>query len=136
MRLLKGDGHCCPRGGPCCGCLRGPVLQQDANGWAGRKVRLANWNKTEAGMGGCVDGQPLEPHTCCVLITWLKNQPEGRRFANKMPQGCFEKELVQDPQAEAFCPFHIMSITASEYRGLCLFYLLENPAGAHPICCL
>jgi len=83
------------------------VLQQVTNGWAEKKVRLANRNETKAGVGVWVDTQPLEPHACCIIITWLKNRPEGGRFANNMSKGYFEKWLVRVPQAEPFCPFYV-----------------------------
>lgn len=78
------------------------MFQQVTNGRAGMKVLLPNWNETKAGMGGCVDAQPLESHACCIIITWLKNRPGGGRITHdKMAKVRFEKGLVRGPQAEA-----------------------------------
>lgn len=89
--------------------------QQVTNGWAQIKVKLANSNETKAGKGGLVCDQPLEPHACFVIMIWPKNEPEGVIFASNkrdrlMPKGCFEKVLVQDPQAEAICSHNVYQL--------------------------
>lgn len=108
MHHLKGREHWLIKGGSCFSCLHAPVhtASYQLLGRNEGQIGKLKWNKGWNGKPCRLDVQPLVPHACCVIIMWLKNRPEGRRFANNKrdwlrPKSCFEKGLVQDPQAEA-----------------------------------
>lgn len=97
------------------------MLQQVTNGWAEKKVRLANRNETKAGVGGWVDTQPLEPQACCIIITWLKNRPSKgtRPWGTVLAQGSLLGGKAESPFSLVLVSKDLISVAVPKLGFLC-----------------